>query len=63
MECPKCGKTMPDDATLCTSCGWKSEKWHAGEKDAKTANVVLAVALVTIAAVFAALFVAIIFGL
>jgi len=23
MECPSCSTTFPDDATFCTSCGWK----------------------------------------
>lgn len=28
MECKNCGKQLLDDATFCTSCGWKTEKWN-----------------------------------
>ncbi len=36
MICGNCGKQLPDNATLCTSCGWKTETWTQAVK--KTRN-------------------------
>lgn len=36
MNCGNCGKELPDNATLCTSCGWKTEEWMQTVK--KTRN-------------------------
>ena len=55
MICPKCGKALSDTATLCTSCGWKSEKWEACKQDGKNQrnNIVFAaVAIAILVAVF-----------
>lgn len=35
MFCEKCGKELMDDATLCSSCGWKTPKWHKEVKESK----------------------------
>lgn len=45
MICEKCGKELSHDATLCTSCGWKSRKWEEGVKEGKQNNTILAVCL------------------
>ena len=29
MICPKCGKALSETATLCTECGWKTERWKS----------------------------------
>lgn len=66
MVCEKCGKELADDAALCTSCGWKTQKWSSSIKEGKTSNTVLAVcvplAVVLIAIMFIALAVAIVQG-
>lgn len=46
MFCPKCGKELSDSATICTSCGWKTERWKESVKKSRTN---LAVTLVSIA--------------
>lgn len=45
MICEKCGKELSDDASLCTSCGWKSRKWTNGVKDGKTNHRILAICI------------------
>lgn len=36
MQCEKCGRQLADDATFCTSCGWKTDKWEKEAKKSKT---------------------------
>ena len=35
MFCQKCGNELPDSATLCTSCGWKSQNWEIQKQKGK----------------------------
>lgn len=35
MICEKCGKELPDNAGLCTSCGWKSSGWELQKQQGK----------------------------
>lgn len=36
MKCENCGKKLMDNATFCTSCGWKTDKWKDEVKKSKT---------------------------
>ena len=38
MICEKCGKELPNNATLCTSCGWKTNKWEVQKKGGAIQN-------------------------
>lgn len=56
MTCPNCKKEISDTATLCTSCGWKSQKWEACKQEGKNQynGVIFAVvAIVALLAFFA----------
>lgn len=35
MYCPKCGCELPYKATMCTSCGYKTEEWKKQVNDGK----------------------------
>ena len=35
MQCEKCGKQLAEDATFCTSCGWKTDRWKKEVKQSK----------------------------
>ena len=49
MNCPKCGKEMPETAALCTFCGWKSKKWEETKQQGKDEHNTLVFAIVSIA--------------
>lgn len=36
MQCDNCGKTLPDSASFCTSCGWKTENWTKSAKKSRS---------------------------
>lgn len=36
MRCEKCGRELAEDATFCTSCGWKTDKWKKEIKQSRT---------------------------
>lgn len=44
MQCKKCGQQLADNATLCTSCGWKTANWQHEVKRAKTIHIGVIVA-------------------
>lgn len=46
MQCEKCGKQLMDDATLCTSCGWKTKNWQHKVKRGKEMHAGLIAATV-----------------
>lgn len=48
MNCPKCGKEISENATLCTSCGWKSQKWEINKQQGKLQHGALVAAIITI---------------
>lgn len=50
ITCPKCGKEITETATLCTACGWKSQKWEENKQKAKTEHSTLIFALASIVA-------------
>lgn len=35
MTCENCGASMPDTATFCTTCGWKTSEWKKETKKTK----------------------------
>ena len=51
MVCPKCGKELLETATLCTTCGWKSQKWENSKEQGKYQHKALVSALVGIVVV------------
>lgn len=40
MRCEKCGRDLAEDATFCTSCGWKTDKWKKEVKQCKKVQTV-----------------------
>lgn len=36
MQCEKCGRQLAEDATFCSSCGWKTDKWKKEVNQSKT---------------------------
>lgn len=60
MQCEKCGKQLSDNASFCTSCGWKTDKWRREVEKAKSdqqANVLVIIICVIIVALTAYLIV------
>lgn len=51
MICPKCGKDLLETATLCTTCGWKSQKWEQKKQQGKAEHNALIYALIGIVAI------------
>lgn len=60
MICPKCGKKLSDTSILCTSCGWKSDKWKSDSKNMAYKYKVLVVSVVVLTAIALAGIVAVI---
>lgn len=59
MQCEKCGKHLMDNASFCTSCGWKTDKWHREARKTKSdqqANILVTIICVIVAALFIFLF-------
>ena len=54
MICPNCGKSLADDSTFCTGCGWKSVLWDKKSKKirAKKASLYFLFAFLFALAVF-----------
>ena len=44
MDCKKCGRQLADNATLCTSCGWKTANWKHEVDRAKVMHIGVIVA-------------------
>ena len=54
MICKNCGNDLHNEATICTCCGWKTNKWKKQIKRGKavhSANI-LVVILLSLVAVF-----------
>ena len=59
MNCSSCGRILPDNATFCTSCGWKTDNWTKEAKRSRSIHL-SAVASVVIG-VLALVFLCIVF--
>ena len=47
MRCGKCGRELAEEATFCTSCGWKTDKWKKEVKQSKaTQNINTAILVI-----------------
>lgn len=57
MQCEKCGKQLMDNASFCTSCGWKTDRWRNEVRKTKSdqqANILV----ISICAIAVSLFIA-----
>lgn len=50
MKCEKCGRQLAENATLCTSCGWKTPSWQHEVKRTKKMHIGAVVALILLLA-------------
>lgn len=57
MQCEKCGRPLADNATFCTSCGWKTPNWKREVKSTKTMHIGAIVASALLIAVLVFLFI------
>lgn len=48
MNCPNCGKELLETAMLCTTCGWKSQKWELSKQQGKSQHSAIVSALIGI---------------
>lgn len=51
MFCKKCGRQLEDNATFCTSCGWKTDNWQRNVKQGKEMHTAIIVASILLLAV------------
>lgn len=57
MQCEKCGQQLADDATFCTSCGWKTASWQHKVKRGKEMHTAIIVASILLLAIITIIFI------
>lgn len=56
MKCEKCGRQLEENATFCTSCGWKTASWQHNVKRGKGMHIAVIIASILLLAVLIIIF-------